>query len=222
MRNSLQILFIAFILAGFLLFFYFDLDQYFTVENIVNVKSMFLNLGVLAPVYMTLFFIFLNITGIPRVFFTIFSGYVFGVFYGFLYSWIATMIGLVVTFIMVRYLFRAGFEKRFGPLKMVQKMNIYIEKYGLWSVVFLRVIYVVPSSVLNYTFGFTKISTSSYFYGSAIGFAPVVLFNVWAGKALADNFKTDFEFDIKFLLIGVLCLGFLFLFKRIYKKMKVY
>ncbi|MFN8254076.1 MAG: VTT domain-containing protein [Bacteroidales bacterium] len=210
MKQLFRILFILLVVFCFFAFYQSGFNEYFSVKNIDSVKSRFLEMGYMAPVYMTLFFIFLNITGIPRVFFTIFSGYVFGIFYGFIYSWIATMVGLIVTFILVRYLFYQSFEKRFGSKKMVEKMNRKIDQYGFWSVVFLRVIYVVPSSVLNYTFGFTKISTARYIYGSAIGFVPVVLLNVWAGKVISQRIHQPFDFNYRYIIIGVLLVALFF------------
>jgi uncharacterized membrane protein YdjX (TVP38/TMEM64 family) len=101
-------------------------------------------------------------------------------------------------------------------------MNKHIEKYGIWLVIFLRVIYVVPSSVLNYTFGFTKISTNSYICGSAFGFIPVVLLNVWAGKTLSSNLKSGFEINIQVLTIIFLSFLVILGLKLFYNKLTRY
>ena len=181
MKFYLQILYFTLIAILIFLFFFFKLNSFLTIENINNVKTYFLNLGNLAAVYMIAIYILFNLAAIPRVFFTIFSGYVFGVFYGFLFAWIATMIGLIVTFTSVRYLFNEKFNKKFGNTKIVEKLNNKIDKNSLLIVIFLRAIYIFPSSILNYSFAFTKIKTSKYILGSAIGFIPVVLINVYSG-----------------------------------------
>jgi len=219
-KKLLQVLYLLGVIAAIFMFFELKLDVYFTVQNIDHVKEYFLSLGNWAFFYILLVHILLNITGIPRVFFTIFAGYVYGIFVGFVISWIATMAGLMITFILVRYLFRQSFEQKFGNRKVVERINIQIDKYGIWIVVFLRAIYIVPSSILNYSFGFTKIKTKTYYLGSAIGFFPVVLLNVWAGDALAKNIFN--KLDYKIIVIGILILGFVLLSKHYYKKFSIW
>jgi uncharacterized membrane protein YdjX (TVP38/TMEM64 family) len=218
MRKTFQITFVFISVLSFCLFFYFNLDDYFSGKNFNLFKEYFLNKGNWAFFYIVGIHILLNITAIPRVFFTIFTGYVFGVVLGFIYSWIATMAGLVITFVMVRYLFRDSFEKRFGSKKIVEKINDNLDKNGIWTVVFLRAIYVVPSSVLNYSFGFTKIKTSSYLIGSAIGFIPVVLFNVWAGDTLTNHFQASNHMDYTILIYGIILLALVYGLKKLSKK----
>lgn len=213
-KKRLQLLFFLFVGLIIGLFFYFELNKYLHVKYIDEVKKYFIELGFWAPLIMILLYIVFNIAAIPRVFFTIFSGYVFGVIYGFLFAWIATIIGLAASFIMVRYLFRDTFEQKFGNKKLVGKINQQINNHGMWVVVFLRAIYVVPSSVLNYSFGFTKIRTVDYLVGSAIGFIPVVLLNVWAGNELMNNLQNGLSFE--FLIIGFILVILFYSGKRVY------
>jgi uncharacterized membrane protein YdjX (TVP38/TMEM64 family) len=214
MKKSLQVFFVLLTVISIFLFFYFDLDLYFNIKNIQKVKGFFEGVGNWALLYIILIHIILNITAVPRVFFVIFTGYVYGVFLGFLFSWIATLVGLIVTFIMVRYLFRQSFEHRFGSKKIVGKINKMVDKHGMWTVVFLRAIYIVPSSVLNYSFGFTKIKTSHYLVGSAIGFIPVVLFNVWAGNVLSNQIESSNGVDYSIIIIGIVLLGLVYILRR--------
>jgi uncharacterized membrane protein YdjX (TVP38/TMEM64 family) len=213
MKIYLQILYFTLIAILIFLFFFFKLNSFLTIENINNVKAYFLNLGNLAAIYMIAIYILFNLAAIPRVFFTIFSGYVFGVFYGFLFAWLATMIGLIVTFISVRYLFNEKFNKKFGNAKIVEKLNNKIEKNSLLIVIFLRAIYIFPSSVLNYSFAFTKIKTSKYIFGSAIGFIPVVLINVYSGYLINNNISKPINLYV-FIPLIVILLGIFFLVKK--------
>jgi uncharacterized membrane protein YdjX (TVP38/TMEM64 family) len=214
MKRFFQISFILFLPTGFILFYYYDLDGYFNRENLEELKGYFSDLGHLAFIYLLVIHILLNIAAIPRVFLTIFSGFVYGPLIGFVYSWIATMAGLIVTFLMVRYLFRQSFERRFGNQKVITHMNNLLEKYGFWTVVFLRVVYVVPSSVLNYSFGFTKIKTIAYIWGSAVGFVPVVGFNVWLGSTMGSEMEITWRSVLLVVFIGIGVLGLIVWLKK--------
>lgn len=221
-KKTLQIIFFSIISAVIFSFFYFDLYHLLQIKHIELIKDYFLSLGVMAPVYMIIIYILFNLAAIPRVFFTIFSGYVFGFFYGFLFAWLATIVGLIVTFISIRYLFKEKFESKFGDKKLLEKLNRLIEKRGLLTIIVLRAIYIVPSSILNYSFGFTKIKTSTYLFGSAIGFIPVVLINVYAGYEINKNLTTTEPFDYTQLIIPatVLILA-IFLIKYLFHKFKL-
>ncbi|MCF6240143.1 MAG: VTT domain-containing protein [Bacteroidales bacterium] len=221
-KKSLQILF--FITVGIVVFafFYFDLYNTLRIEHIETVKQYFLSLGVLAPAYMIILYILFNLAAIPRVFFTIFSGYIFGLFYGFLFAWLATIAGLIVTFISIRYLFKEKFVEKFGEKQLVEKLNKLIEQGGFLMVVFLRAIYIVPSSVLNYSFGFTKIKTLTYLIASAIGFIPVVFINVYAGYEINKNITSSGAFDYTQLIAPAIVMVFVFfLIKFLLKKFKL-
>ncbi len=200
------------------MFFYYDLQSWLRVENMEQVKNYFLNLGISAPFYMGLIYILFNLAGIPRVFFTIFSGYVFGLFYGFLFAWLATLAGLVVTFICIRYLFKEKFEKKFGKKETVVNLNKQIEKSGIFIVIFLRAIYVVPSSILNYSFGFTKIKTTTYLIGSAIGFIPVVFINVYAGFEIDRKLGGTNYLNYDYLIIVTSIVVILILLSKLLQK----
>ena len=218
MKKYLQIAFFIGISVIIGLFFYYDLYSWLKVENIELVKEYFLSLGLYAPFYMVLMYIAFNLAAIPRVFFTIFSGYVFGLFYGFVFAWLATIAGLIVTFISIRYLFKAKFEKKFGQKELVEKLNLQVDKKGIFIVIFLRAIYIFPSSVLNYSFGFTKIKTITYLLGSAIGFIPVVFINVYFGYSISTNmFIAETEY-YKYYFIGFVILISLILYYK--KKIK--
>lgn len=212
----LQLLYLLVVILIVFVFFYYELNTYFSLENINKVKILFLNLGFWAPLLMIGFYILLNLAAIPRVFFTIFSGYIFGIVNGFLFAWMATIIGLAASFLMVRYLFRSSFEQKFGNKRLVEKINKQIDKRGIWLVIFLRAIYVVPSSVLNYSFGFTKIKTRDYLLGSSIGFIPVVLINVIGGNTLAN--QLDYGFDYRILVFGIVILSLMFIASKKLRK----
>lgn len=212
-KTMFQIIYIGLVIISLFLFFFFELNRYLNIEHVNMFSEYFVQLGIMSPIIMIFIYIILNIVAIPRVFFTILSGYMFGITKGFFFAWIATIIGLGISFVLIRYLFKSRFEKKYGKKKLVEKINYMLQKRGIWVVIFLRAAYIIPSSILNYSFGFTKIKTRNYLLGSSIGFVPVVLFNVWTGNEIAQQIKYGFDYSliiISLVFLLLILLGSLF------------
>ncbi len=73
-----------------------------------------------------------------------------------LICWGVNVLAVMASFYMVRSAFTEYFTR----------------KYGLWSVVFSRAIYIIPTNLINFSFPLSKISTRSYLAGTMIGLIP--------------------------------------------------
>ena len=85
------------------------------------------------------------------------------------------------TFYLVRLVFHDYFNERYGQKKMIRRINKRIGKHGLWTVVFSRGIYILPTNIINFSFPLSKISQSAYLTGTIIGLLPECLINVLTG-----------------------------------------
>ncbi len=91
------------------------------------------------------------------------------------------LLAVMATYYMVRYAFSEYFKKRYGRKKLIRKIKKRIRKYGMWTVVFSRAIYIIPTNVINFSFPLSQISTRSYFFGTLAGLVPECLLNVLTG-----------------------------------------
>ena len=82
---------------------------------------------------------------------------------------------------MVRLAFHDYFQEKYGKKKLMARINKRIRKYGLWTVVFSRGIYILPTGLINFSFPLSRISPRAYILGTAIGLVPEVLINVLSG-----------------------------------------
>ena len=116
--------------------------------------------------------------------FVILAGVVFGAFYGMLYVLIGAIIGGVISLIISRYFFRDFFEKlctaRFPRL---QKYTQLLEKHEKSSLFLLRLTPIIPSNLLNYTCGLTRVSLSTFMW-TFIGVIPGTLFYTYLGTSI--------------------------------------
>ena len=122
-----------------------------------------------------------TITGLPVFYFGIALGFLLPLLPALIIGWNISLLSVMATFYMVKFAFYRYFKDKYGGKKIVKKINKRVSKNGLWAVVFSRSVYVVPTSIINFTFPISKISTKQYFFGTMIGLIPETLINVITG-----------------------------------------
>lgn len=181
LHNIFQIIFIFTILIFVYLFFHFDLNLYLKYDNIDRVTNYLLQFGLLTPFIILLIYIIFNFFGFPTLFFSVLSGYLYGMFYGFFIAWTGMAIGLLVPFLNSRYLFKSDIDKKTVNNNFIVKLESYIDKYGWKSSLITRLIFIIPFNLQNYAYGLTNLSFMQYFTGSCIGIIPITIVNVLTG-----------------------------------------
>ncbi|MCK4992286.1 MAG: VTT domain-containing protein, partial [Bacteroidales bacterium] len=91
------------------------------------------------------------------------------------------VLAVMASFFMVRSAFTEYFREKYGEKKLIKRINKRIGNYGLWTVVFSRAIYIIPTNLINFSFPLSSISTRSYLVGTMIGLIPECLINVLTG-----------------------------------------
>lgn len=186
-KRLIQFIFLFMVALAIGAFFYYDLNTYFSEDNILSVKDQLQSYGYFTPLIIILLYIVFNVTGLPTFFFTLLCGYLYGITYGLPLAWAGMTVGLSASFLSSRFLFRGDFMNRFGGMGMVKKLDYYVVKYRIWSVLVFRLISVFPYNVMNYAYGLTSISFRDYLVGSAVGIIPVTAIIVWLGHLAATG-----------------------------------
>lgn len=154
----------------------------FTPANIRDYIQTFGNLAVLAYIAA---YAFNSISLFPPITpLSLTAGLAFGIFYGGLFLLTAAMIGSTGAFLISRYFGRSLVERFLkGKFKDVDQK---LAENGLVTVVFFRLIPIIPYGVFNYFCGLSKIKFRDYFLGTLLGLIPVVFLNSFLGDSLAE------------------------------------
>lgn len=133
------------------------------------------------------------------------AGLAFGSVWGAIYLMLGAMIGTSLTFIISRFFGRALVDKVLkGKFKT---LNEKLEKNGFMTILFFRVIPLVPYEVLNYASGLSKIRFKDYFLATFLGLIPGVVVAAFFGGSLGDVKGIKDLFAPKFLIsIGLMVL----------------
>jgi len=159
--------------------------------------------GVLGPIFLgTVIFIQIIFAVIPGHLLMFACGYLYGFVKGFLLTYIITVFGCHVTFLIAR---RAGkpIVYRLCPKKLIDKWDQGIANQGIVFFTFSFILPIFPSDVMSYVAGLTNISSSRYLVANMIGHIPVAVLMNLAG---AYGFELTTGWAISIVVVGIVSL----------------
>jgi len=157
------------------------------------------------------FTLFSTLTGLPILYLSMALGFLLGFAPAFLICLGVNLVSVIAAFYLVRKVFRGYFQEKYGQKKLIRRINERIGKYGLWTVVFSRGIYIIPTNVINFSFPLSSITPRAYLLGTAIGLVPECLINVLTGHLIKHEvilLSASETFSWQALVVG----AFIFLF----------
>ena len=122
-----------------------------------------------------------TLSGLPILYLSMAMGFLLHFTPALLICWGVNVLSVMASFFMVRSAFTEYFREKYGEKKLIKRINKRIAKYGPWSVVFSRGIYIIPTNIINFSYPLSNITTRSYLLGTMIGLIPECLINILTG-----------------------------------------
>lgn len=96
--------------------------------------------------------------------------HVFGFWEGLLFTWIGSFLGAITCFYLGRFFAFDYFEKMWeNNFERYKKWIQLSEKYGLWGIVILRHVPILPSNIISLIGAFSPMKQGAYIISSVIG-----------------------------------------------------
>ena len=143
------------------------------------------DLGVWGPVVFILGYAIGVVAFLPGVVLTLTGGAIFGLGWGFVYVFIAAILGSGLAFLLARYVARSAVEQRLAGNARFAAIDRAVGKEGLKIVFLLRLCPLFSFNLLNYALGLTRISFRDYMLAE-LGMIPGTLLYVYYGKVAGD------------------------------------
>jgi uncharacterized membrane protein YdjX (TVP38/TMEM64 family) len=156
-----------------------------------------------------------TLSGLPIFYLSMALGFLLNFTTALLICWGVNILSVMASYFMVRSAFTGYFLEKYGEKKLIKRINKRIGKYGLWSVVFSRSIYIIPTNIINFSFPLSNISTRSYLLGTIIGLIPECLINVLSGYLIKHEIillSTSETFNWQAAIVGIFILLLLLVF----------
>ncbi|WP_415844863.1 FAD-dependent oxidoreductase [Stutzerimonas zhaodongensis] len=187
MKLTRILIILGFVIAG-VCFFWFDLGEYLTLENIQSRSGALRDQVQAHPwwagaIFFTAY-VALTVLSFPgTVILTLLAGALFGLMGGTLLVSFASNVGALIAMLISRFLLRDWVQKRFA--KQIAGINRGLERDGSFYLFSLRLIPLVPFVLLNPALGLTRVSVWTFWWTTQAGMLPGNAIYVNAGRQLA-------------------------------------
>ncbi len=165
-----------------------------------------------APVLYIGLFILLPTFFFPVAVLALAGGLLFGLWWGSVYTFIGAVLNCALMFLLARYVGRSQVqrlvEQKLSP-QWQRRLQMADGKEGFLLLIILRLIPAVPYNLINYTFGLTGISFSSYLLASAIGIIPGTFAFINIGDKTLEAGSPSFWIAIGLLVLLLVVTGLL-------------
>lgn len=178
------------------------LKAWFSLENIMDLIAKYRSFGPIPGIVLPMIEAFLPF--LPLVLFIMANANAFGLWLGFLYSWIGASAGALIVFLLVR---KYGQKRILNYIKKhpkVQKLMTWVERHGFGPLFVLLCFPFTPSAVVNIVAGLSKISIGQYMLAVLTGKMVMIFTISFVGYDIRSLITQPFRTAIVFLVIFVL------------------
>jgi uncharacterized membrane protein YdjX (TVP38/TMEM64 family) len=188
------------------------IKEWFTLENIMDLIAQYRAFGPIPGMLLPMleaFFPFL-----PLFIFVMANANAFGLWWGFIFSWIGATIGALLVFYIVRRFGDARIFQLLRKRRQVQRLTNWVDRHGFGPLFLLLCFPFTPSAVINIVAGLSKIKMAQY------------LLAVLAGKLVMIFTISFIGYDIKSLITQpyrtAIVLGVIFIMWLVGKRVEHY
>lgn len=148
--------------------------------------------------------VFINAVGVlPTIFLSTANGVIFGLPIGVTISWVAESVGVIISFLLMRYFLRSTAEKVIEKSKNLQRLDEMSSENGLAAMALARTLPYFPSGILTALGAVSKMSLRDYCIATFIGKFPSTALEVIMGHDIVNYKSNMHRLGIMVILIMV-------------------
>ena len=151
------------------------IKDWFTLENMMDLIQQYRSFGPIPGILLPLLEAFLPF--LPLVVFVTANANAFGLWWGFLFSWIGATLGALIVFLLVRRFGEARIFRFLRKSRQVNRLTKWVDKHGFGPLFILLCFPFTPSAVVNVVAGLSSISIAQYMLAVVTG-KMVMIFTI--------------------------------------------
>lgn len=178
-----------------------DITAYLTEDYITSILESLRSLGPLPGFLLTFMKSF--IPPLPTMVIVGVNAAVYGLWYGFLLSWLGIVGGCIVTFVLIRKVSGHPYFQRWSKKPKVQKSMLWVRNNAFSYVFLLSILPVGPFVLVNMVAAVAKMPLRSFFIAVLFGKGLMVLSVSYIGHDLERFIRNPFELIYVVLFVGI-------------------
>lgn len=185
------------VIMSIIIAIYLRISGYISPESLFGFIQQY---NVLSPALFILIYAFGPSIFIPSLPLTLGAGFLWGPFWGVIFSITGATIGASVPFLLARYIIGSTIRERFSYTRW-EWLKEKVERHGWKAVAFTRIVPIFPYPVLNYLFGITPIPFLHYLWSTFVFMLPACIAYVAFGSSMGELILKG---NIKGIITGIL------------------
>lgn len=181
--------------------FLLDIMSWLTEERLRLLLEQYRSLGPLPGIGLTFMKSF--VPPLPTIAIVGLNGAVYGLWLGFLYSWIGLVAGCVTTFLIIRKIASHSYLRKWAQRPKVAKSMTWVRQSGFSYVFLLSLFPVGPFVVINMAAGLAGMRLRSYLIALCAGKAIMVFAVSYIGNDVERFIRRPGEIIYVLLFIGL-------------------
>lgn len=170
--------------------------------TIADLKNYAMSFGPWAPIFLMVMIIITSSIGFISPIPVAIAALVLNVYMSFIISIVGLTIGAAITFYVARYIGRDYVERRFiRRIKPLKRYDERLEKRGFWTVLYLRVIYLIPYELINIAGGLSRIHFRKFIVGTFFGIMPTIAMTIYVVRSATNIWSVQFLLALLAMLL---------------------
>ncbi len=188
-QSAQKMLVAGVILLLIILFYQFDLAQYFSLEYIKASQERFAlayqnHPWLVIAAYMGIYIVMAALSLPGAAVLTLLGGALFGMVTGTIAVSFASTVGATLACAVARFILRDWVQHKIG--EKLEVIHTGIEQEGAWYLLTMRLIPMFPFWLVNLALGLTRMPISTFYWVSQLGMLPGTVIYVFAGRQLGQ------------------------------------
>jgi uncharacterized membrane protein YdjX (TVP38/TMEM64 family) len=182
--------------------------QYLHNRDFEGLRQLVRSYGPWGPVFTIILMAVQSIVPfVPGLVITITNAWIFGWFYGAVYSWSGSLIGAILDFTIARWFGRPVVEL-FVKAHHLDASDRFFLQHGIMAVFITRLTPVIPFKVISYGAGLTAISMLRFIMATGVGQTPAIVLYSILGQHLTRSLRATVAITSLLVVIGLVAYHF--------------
>ncbi|ADF37504.1 TVP38/TMEM64 family protein [Priestia megaterium] len=195
------------------------LKHYLTLDGVLELLKQYQSFGIIPGLLLPILEAFIPI--LPLFAFVMANAAAFGLWLGFLISWVGSCVGSLLVFLIFRKYGQARFLHFISRHAQIRKIMIWVERHGFGPLFIMLCFPFTPSSAINVVAGLSRVSMAQFMLAVLAGKMVMIFMMSFIGADFVSFVKQPLKAVLVLVIIFVLWLVGKQIERRLNEKSKV-